>query len=429
MKRRHWLSKLQKTFQRRGLTGLWGKLMILQLFILLLLYFTWPPVTLTLLVPATEVTYWSALAQDFEAQNPQIRIRPIGFDNPQGDITANLKELCTLDVNQSSSLCDLIYLDIIWVPELASRGWLRNLDDKISATDLAQFTASDVAAGRYENRLYRIPFRSDFGMLYYRKDWLQQNGYAPPETFQDLLQISQDLQSQGIAEWGYLWQGQQEGLISTFIEVLQGHGGFWIDPETSAVGLDNPEAIAAVNFLRETIATGISPSLLDPLNEEESFTAFQQGNAIFLRNWPYVFRRATAAASPLRDKVARMPMNLHIEGQTGAGCKGSWGLGIARRSRHVQQAWKAIQYFTSETAQQQFMQETSYIPSRKTLLQKNPTLQTAVETAILRPPIPEYAQASLILQDYLSKALRGQFEVDIAMRAAADKTRNLLSKQ
>jgi len=27
--------------------------------------------------------------------------------------------------------------------------------------------------------LYRIPFHSDVGMLYYRKDWLEQSGYQP----------------------------------------------------------------------------------------------------------------------------------------------------------------------------------------------------------------------------------------------------------
>ncbi|MGF1536072.1 MAG: hypothetical protein ACFB4J_06250 [Elainellaceae cyanobacterium] len=46
------------------------------------LYWSWPPVSLTLVVPASEVAYWSDIVQDFEATHRTIRIRPIGLDNP-----------------------------------------------------------------------------------------------------------------------------------------------------------------------------------------------------------------------------------------------------------------------------------------------------------------------------------------------------------
>jgi multiple sugar transport system substrate-binding protein len=424
MKRSRLWYKFRKALYGLGLTNIWGRLAIAQLVILGLLYLTWPPVSLTLVVPAAEIRYWSEIIQAFEANHPDIRIRPIGLNNPQGDITVNLKELCTLEVPERS-LCDIIYLDVIWVPELAAQGWLQNLDSQISADELSQFVDSEVAAGRYEDRLYRIPFRADFGMLYYRDDLLKQAGYSPPTTFKDLLQISQDLQAQGAASWGYLWQSQREGLVTTFVEVLHGYGGFWINPETQLVGLDQPEAIAAVKFLVQTIESGISPPVTNPFTDEEAFLAFQQGESVFMRNWPFVLSRAETDNSPLRNQIKRIPMSLHADGQTGGGCKGSWGFGIARRSQHPKQAWQAIQYFTSESAQRQFIQKTSYIPSRKTLL-ATPKLVEAAEDAILRPPIADYANASLILQDYLGKVLRGQFEPQIAMKAAAEQTRYLL---
>ncbi|MEB3359603.1 MAG: extracellular solute-binding protein [Synechococcales bacterium] len=418
--------KLRKALHSRGVANVWGQLAIAQLALLGLLYWTWPPVSLTLVVPAAEVPYWSDIIQAFEADHPHIRIRPIGLNNPQGDITVNLKELCTLEVPERS-LCDIIYLDVIWVPELAARGWLRNLDDQVSATELAQFVDSEVAAGRYGQGLYRIPFRADFGMLYYRADLLQQAGYAPPDRFQDLLRIAQDLQAQGAAPWGYLWQSQREGLVAAFVEVLHGHGGYWIDPETRAVGLDEPEAIAAVEFLLETIALGVSPPLTNPYTDAEAFQAFLAGEAVFMRNWPYVLGLDEAAASPLRNQIQRIPMALHAPGETGGGCKGSWGLGIARRSQHPQQAWRAVQYFTSEAAQRRFVQRTSYVPSRKALIPE-PMVIEAAEQAVLRPPIAEYANVSLILQDYLGKVLRGQFAPDVAMRTAAEQTRLLLER-
>ena len=50
----------------------------------------------------------------------------------------------------------------------------------------------------------------------------------------------------------------------------------------------------------------------------------------------------------------------------------------------------------------------------------------AIDNAALRPPIAQYAQASDILQRYLSSALTGQMTPEQAMRAAANETRRLL---
>src|SRR5919202_1509578 len=104
--------------------------------------------------------------------------------------------------------------------------------------------------------LYRIPFHSDVGMLYYRKDWLKEFRYQPPETFEQLLQISKALQKQKGTRWGFVWQARQyEGLVAMFLEVLKGYGGFWI--EDGKVGLDKPEALQAINFIKlsETVTS------------------------------------------------------------------------------------------------------------------------------------------------------------------------------
>ena len=63
-------------------------------------------------------------------------------------------------------------------------------------TKLSNILRGDISGGMYQDKLYRIPFRSDAGMLYYRQDLLTQAGYEPPETFSDLITISQDLQQQ-----------------------------------------------------------------------------------------------------------------------------------------------------------------------------------------------------------------------------------------
>ncbi|MCC3430810.1 MAG: ABC transporter substrate-binding protein, partial [Microcoleus sp. PH2017_04_SCI_O_A] len=330
---------------------------------------------------------------------------------------------------------DIINMDIVWVPKFAAAGWVRDLTDRIPPEQLAKFIPGNVEGGRYRGKLYRIPHASDAGMLYYRKDILKQAGIPAPKNFEEMVKISQNLQQQGKATWGYLWQGKQyEGVSAMFVEVLSGFGGFWANPQTFEVGLDKPEAIKAVEFLKNTIASGISPAGVTTYGEEETRLLFQNGKALFLRNWPYVWKLANAEGSKVRGKIAIEPMLSSI-GKTGGSCLGGWGWGISKTSKHPEQAWKAIKYLTSEATQRKFILETGLIPSYKSLFTDKeivakyphyPQLLKVVERPALRPPIAQYAQASDILQRYLSSAFTGRMTAEQAMKAAASETRNLL---
>lgn len=393
--------------------------------------FSQQPITLNFLVGAPETPTWRPLIKEFEAENPGIRINLIEGPNA----TNAVEDLYTSSFLLGSSPYDLVYMDIVWVPKFAAAGWLEDLSDRVSPAEAQDFLKGDLEGGRYQGRLYRIPVRSDAGMLYYREDLLSQNGFQPPETFTDLLRISQALQAQKVVPWGYVWQGRQyEGSAAMFVEVLAGSGGFWINPQTKEVGLDRPESIQAVEFLLKTISQGISPRGVVTYQEEETRRIFQSGQAAFLRNWPYAWPLANAADSPVRGKIAIKPM-VHAQGFESAACQGGWGWGIAKGSRHPNEAWKAVQFFTSKDSQRKVTLSTGYLPSRRSLYSdpeiiKNysffPDMLDVLDNAVLRPPIAQYAQASDILQRYLSAALTNQMTPERAMQAAANETRRLL---
>lgn len=405
--------------------------------LLSIVLYTWialsqQPVVLTMLMPAPDAPPWKQLLiKNFEAKHPGIRINLIEGPNA----TNLLEDLYTSAFILGESPYDLIYMDIIWTPKFAAAGWLLPLDNRISKQELEAFLSKDIQAGRYQGKLYRLPIRSDVGMLYYREDLLKEAGFKPPETFQDLMQISQALQKKDEVNWGYVWQGRQyEGLVAMFVEVLEGYGGFWINPDTLEVGLDQPQTIQAVEFLRSTVREGVSPPGVTTYIEEDTRRIFHSGQAAFLRSWPYVWTLANQKGSPIQGKIGIKTM-VHTPGRTGGACLGGWGLGIAKSSRHPEEAWEAIQYFTTEEAQRQFILRESYVPSRRSLFTDPaivakyphyPQLQEVVDNAVLRPPIAQYPQASDILQRYLSAALSGRMSPERAMQAAASETRRLL---
>ncbi|GAB1538465.1 ABC transporter substrate-binding protein [Scytonema sp. NUACC21] len=371
------------------------------------------------------------LIRDFEAKHPGIRINIIEGPNA----TNLLEDLYTSAFILGESPYDLIYMDTIWAPKFAAAGWLLPLDDRISKQELTAFSSKDVEAGRYQDKLYRIPMRSDVGMLYYRQDLLKEAGFKPPETFEDLMRISQALQKKDEVNWGYVWQGRQyEGLVAMFVEVLQGSGGFWINPDTGEVGLDRPQTLKAIEFLRSTVREGVSPPGVTTYVEEDTRRMFQSGQVAFLRSWPYVWTLANEKGSPIQGKIGIKTM-VHASGTNGGACLGGWGLGIAKSSTYAKEAWEAIQYFTSEEAQRQFILSAGYVPSRRSLFTDPeivakyphyPELLKVVDNAVLRPPVAQYAQASDILQRYLSATLSGRISPEQAMQAAASETRRLL---
>ncbi len=427
------IDKLQKFIQKPSFLHL-GIFLTILLGIMLFTSVALPqqPVTLNMLITAPDAQPWQqGLIKDFETKNPNIRINLVEGPNA----TNLLEDLYTSSFILGESPYDLVNMDVIWTSKFAAAGWLLPLDDRISQQELTAFSPKDVEGGRYQNKLYRIPMRSDVGMLYYREDLLKEAGLQPPETFEDLMRISQVLQKQKKVNWGYVWQGRQyEGLVAMFAEVLKGFGGFWVNPDTLQVGLDKPETLQAIEFLRSTISQGVSPPGVTTYQEEDTRRLFQSGQVAFLRSWPYAWPLAQAKGSPIQGKIAIKPM-VHAPGKTGVACLGGWGIGIAKSSKHPEEAWKAIQYFTSEEAQRRFILSAGYVPSRRNLFTNPeivaqyphyPQLLEVVDNAVLRSPIAQYAQTSDILQRYLSAALSGRISPESAMQAAADETRRLL---
>ncbi|MEM9770557.1 MAG: ABC transporter substrate-binding protein [Cyanobacteria bacterium P01_D01_bin.73] len=445
-----WFQRLfQQPKQRRSRRFLMGMLLGLLVTVGLLGAIAWPgfstqsgaaaksdtPIELNLLMHVPEAGQWSGIVEAFDQENPGIKLNVI-----EGPSATNLiEDLHTSAFILGDSPYDLIYLDIAWVPKFAAAGWLMDLSKEMSEEELAEFLPGDVDGGRYKGGLYRMPFRTDMGMLYYRKDLLDELGIAPPETFADLVSASKRLQEADKTEWGYLWQGKQyEGLAAMVVEIFEGFGGFWVDPTTNAVGLDKPEAIAAVEFLVDAIDEGISPPGTTTYTETETLRFFRNGSAAFLRNWPYVWAEANKPDSPIRGKVGIVPM-VHAPGKSSGACQGGWGLGINRFSKHPDEAIAAAKFFAREDIQKQFVMEHSYVASRKSLADdpdvtaKYPQYSQLVEildsSPVLRPPIAQYAQASDILQRYLTAALTQSMTPEAAMMAAARETRSLLGTE
>lgn len=367
---------------------------------------------------------WNEIIRRFERANPEIDVELV-----EGPPATDLREgIYSTSFLSGDRTYDLVYMDVIWVPKFAAQSWLLPLDDRLPESARGEFLPGDIAGSTYEGRIYRVPMRSDAGLLFYRSDIAG----GPPETFEDLTAACRRHQSPpGV--WGFVFQGRQyEGLVCAFLEVLWGHGGDLLDDDGNLI-LDSPEGVDALRWLAESVGS-ISPPAVTTYQEEEARHAFQEGRAIFLRNWPYAWNKAQESGSPIAGKVGIAPM-VHRPGHESAAALGGWGFGIAAGSRNPDAAWRFVEFATSEKGMRILNRMNGAIPARRSLYHDPeiveahphyPELYEILLRARPRPVHPQYARISSSLQVHVSAALVGRETPEEALRLAAGEIRSTL---
>ncbi|MCK9588218.1 MAG: ABC transporter substrate-binding protein [Terrimicrobiaceae bacterium] len=368
---------------------------------------------------------WRELFAEFERRNPDVRVAMI-----EGPAAADAREdMYIHSLLAGSGDYDLVYADVVWIPKFAAAGWLEDLTDRWPQAEWKDFVPATIEGGTYKGRIYRVPTQLNGGVLYYRKDLLEGIGAAPPGTFGELEALAKRLQVPGQRS-GFVWQGRQyEGLTCNFLEVLGGFGGVWIRENTREVGLDRPEAERALTFLCRSVGT-ISPPGVTTYAEEESRLLFLSGGAVFLRNWPYVSNLLADPETPRAGEIGIAPMPAE-EGRQPAATFGGAGFSIVRTSPNREAAWRLIEFVSSPFAVEFLNARAGLQPPRKSFYAgsgdpRQKALFEALQYTVPRPALPQYAQASDILQRYVSAALTGQLAPGEALRRAAAETRALL---
>ena len=326
---------------------------------------------------------------------------------------------------------DGLLMDVTWLAKYAEAGWLEPLESYFNEADVDTLVVGARAGNSYKGHLYRWPMNSDMGLLYYRTDLMQR----PPETPDDLVQVSQALQNEKKVDWGYVWQGRQyEGLSCVYLEMIDGFGGDWLQTNDNQIGLNSKPGVEAAAWLQGLIDQGISPRSVTNYGEPEALQSFKVGDAAFMRNWPYAWAELQKSDSAVKGNVGITTM-VASPGHSTATI-GSWGLTVLKGSSHVDASIEAIRFLTSETAQKQLFLKYGYSPTQQRvfddpqLLQDKPILAEfgrALKVAKSRPETPLYAQISDVLTRQLSSILTDKKTPEEGMNVAAANTDQILT--
>lgn len=333
---------------------------------------------------------------------------------------------------------DVLVADVVWVPEFARAGWIADLSQAFPPERLREeFLPGPVEAVVLQGRTWAVPWYVDVGVLYYRTDLVPR----APRTYAELERFTREaLARGGPGLQGYLWQARQyEGLNCNVYEALWGHGGEAVAPD-GRVLLDTPEARAALGYLRGLLTSGVSPGSVTAAGEEEARRVFQDGRAVFMRNWPYAWAEAQAPGSPVRGRVGLAALPTVDGAHPGAGALGGWQLAVNAHSppERRRAAEALIRHLTSHEANVQLALHYGRNPPRRAayddarLREAVPfiaQLRTLVEAARPRPVTPYYTLISDVLQGEFSAAVSGLRPPAEALARAQARVDHLMGRE
>ncbi len=356
--------------------------------------------------PATQ-----AVIDSFNASQDKYKVEWVQMTNDSGQMHDQL----LTSLSSGSSDYDVISMDVVWAGEFGGAGYLEPIDARMKDAGLnkADFNAGSMASGNYKGKQYTLPFFPDLGLLYFRKDIVSSEDAAKLEsgnyTYQDLYDLAKKYTGQGGTKYGFVYQSKQyEGLTVNVTEFTKSFADI-------NGGLEMMYKFATAPF---------SPKDILNFTEGETHTNFEQGNAVFARNWPYQFGRIKGQEQGVTVKVE----NVGVAPLPNGGSVGGWLLGINKNSKNIDGAWEFIKFVAGKDGQKIMSTKGGYLPGFNALLEdpdvkaandmlSYPGFQKALASTIARPASPDYAKVSDTIQVEAHKYLSSGQGLDAVVNA------------
>ncbi len=365
----------------------------------------------------------------FEAEHPHHRVEL----RPTPDSADRRHQLFVQWLAAWAPDPDVLQLDVIWVPEFAAAGWIAPLPEALAAD--SDLLPEALRSATWRGTRFAAPWFVDVGLLYWRTDLLP----AVPSTLSELHRRAVELRDRAGLRYGLVWQGARyEGLVTVFVEYLGACGGRVLD-EAGRVVLDGPGGLCAFRLLRDALDSGAVPAEALAWREEPVRLAFQAGQAVFMRNWPYaaaLLRDPEGSRVADRFAVANLPRE-RPEGRS-TGALGGAGLAVNARSDAREAAFELVAFLTAPEQMAERARVLGHLPPRISLYRHGrlagafdappQAVLERIRAARSRPVTPLYSELSRALQTHLHRMLAGQVGPEEALRRATAELRAILRR-
>ncbi|TLP79842.1 ABC transporter substrate-binding protein [Nesterenkonia sphaerica] len=307
---------------------------------------------------------------------------------------ANYEETSQWFQTGGGSNADVVVLsDATWFPNYLNDA-LIPVDDLLEAADI---DVNGYVEALYEDYLYEgnhygVPYARSTPLFYYNVDHYEEAGIdGPPQTWDEVAEISQTLVDEEVAQFGYAFPPSDEYPAWGMANLVWGYGGAWSDEwDFSTVSSD--ETVEALEFAQSGVEDGwanvAATSQTDDFSSGVASQTIQSTGAL----------NGILETADFEVGTAFLPDGPAAEGETPTG---GAGLMLASASSPEEQLASAmfIGHMSSAESQADFSEATGYVPSHQDadmsdVYAENPQFETAVDQ-LERARVQDYARVFL----------------------------------
>lgn len=369
--------------------------------------------TIKFAVQADSTDALNQIVKAFNDSNEKYQVEAVVMTNDSG----NMHDQILNSLSSKSGEYDVISMDVVWAGEFAAAGYLEPLDTLIKDNNWlpTDFNAGSMASGKYKGKNYVLPYFSDLGFLFFRKDIVSAEDAKKLEageySWDDLLTMAESYMGQKGTKYGHVYQSKQyEGLTCNLNEFTAN----WTDIK------------GGLQMMQKFEKSKATPQDILSYTEGETHNAFLNGETVFARNWPYMNGMAASGEYAVKaDQVGYAPLPQ-------GGTVGGWILGINANSSKMEGAKAFLTFIAGPEGQKINATVGSYMPGFNALLSDSEVLganalltntgfQNALKKTIARPVVANYSEVSDAIQIKAHEFLSGNGALEDAEKAITEK--------
>lgn len=349
----------------------------------------------------------SMLLDQWNRLNPD---NPAEFDFTQLDADGQHERMVADAKRGDDQTVDIYVLDIVWMAEFASRGYIRPLDrSRVPDRELGDFVPKVMETCEFDGNLWALPLNADVGLVYRRtglpgvhapQDWDDYFGDTAKATMSTARAGHPELEAANAAQLAV----DDEMFTVTAFEAIWAADGQLVAPNGQLL-LTPDGSKVAFSQADQTGIGKLAAAVHDPDitltkdGEARRTTAsvateiFSNGRTAYMRNWP-VARDAEAMGNVSFD-VSVPPTPSVLGGQN---------LAIASGTEKPRAAQALIQFLTNSSSQLIISEVGGFVPTRQSAFSNSRRpdtveVQTALNQARLRPVTPNYTRCSKVFRE------------------------------
>jgi multiple sugar transport system substrate-binding protein len=327
---------------------------------------------------------------------------------------------------------DVVLGDVIWPAEFGSKGIVRDITDKVNSLPINQIFPGALVMAKYKNKYYGMPWILDTKYMFVNGTMLKKAGVSTSslKTWDDVVAAMKKVKAKGIVK--YPWQGswtQAEAVVCDYAQFLGAFGGQFLDANGKPA-FQTGGGLKALQFMKMLLDEGLAAPASTTSDEQAVLKSFAQGNIAMNLNWTFQLAAAQDPKQSLvtKDELLIMHTPAGSAGGPAPGCNGGQPVMITTGSKHPDEAWKYIEFITSQAQQNSYVKDSLPIwaasyndPAvvKSAGSQLVDVAKTQLPDMILRPQVTNYNAASQALQVQIQNALLGKKSPQAALNDAA----------